>query len=178
MTAALTASMLDNRWRCLTALLLVASLLASPQGAAAPATPSASADELAGLWKAKRRFGPDARGPLVIERTGTTYVADMNGRTIPVQSEKGKLTFELPSHQGTFRGKLTQQGEAIAGHWFPHDSEEMSFQLASPFTTGRRPQRSRAVPRMEHPLRQIDRRQPRGERVTLSQVLRLALQPP
>jgi len=128
----MTASRPDDRWWCIAALLVVASMLAGQQVAAAPATPSTSPDELAGLWKAKRRFGPDARGPLVIERTGTTYMADMNGWSIPVQSGKGELTFELPTRQGTFRGKLTQNGEAILGHWFPHDSEGMSFQLASP----------------------------------------------
>ena len=30
---------------------------------------------MVGLWKAKKRFGPDAGGPLIIERTGVDYIA-------------------------------------------------------------------------------------------------------
>ena len=48
--------------------VLVGFLLVGPQQSAA--APAASADELVGLWKAKLRFGPDGRGPLVIQRTG------------------------------------------------------------------------------------------------------------
>jgi hypothetical protein len=55
------------------------------------ALPAAAADELEGLWKAKRRFGPDARGLLVLQRTGATYSAEMVGRLVPVRYEKGEL---------------------------------------------------------------------------------------
>ena len=79
---------------------------------------STQADELVGLWKAKRRFGPDARGPLVIERTGTTFTADMMGRRLPVLVDRLELSFALPGVQGTFRGALEDDG-AIRGRWFP-----------------------------------------------------------
>lgn len=82
------------------------------------AVPAASADELEGLWKAKRRFGPDARGLLVIQRTEAAYSAEMVGRIVPVRSEKGELSFDLPNGEGGFRGRHQADG-AIAGHWFP-----------------------------------------------------------
>src|SRR2546423_5823696 len=41
-------------------------------------------NDIVGLWKAKRRFGPDARGPLLIQRNGMTYTGDMMGFTFPV----------------------------------------------------------------------------------------------
>jgi CubicO group peptidase (beta-lactamase class C family) len=94
--------------------LVVLSIAPTAAGMAAD-TP---ADELAGLWKAKRRFGPDARGLLVIQRTGAAYSAEMVGRSMPVRDEKGELSFELPNGEGAFRGRL-QAGGAIAGHWFP-----------------------------------------------------------
>lgn len=84
-------------------------------GVSANAADSASA-ELAGLWKAKKRFGPDARGPLIIHRTGTTYTADMVGRSLPVRANKDELAFDLPNRGGNFRGKLNQG--RIVGHWF------------------------------------------------------------
>jgi CubicO group peptidase (beta-lactamase class C family) len=76
-----------------------------------------SPNELAGLWKAKKRFGPDARGTLVLQRSGANWTADMAGRIVPVGSANGELTFSLPDNGGTFRGKLEDKG-AIRGHWY------------------------------------------------------------
>jgi CubicO group peptidase (beta-lactamase class C family) len=90
----------------------------------------ASADELEGLWKAKRWFGPFARGPLVIQRTGTSYTAEMMGRTVPVRVDKDELSFDLPNGQGSFRGKPA--GDAILGHWFPPASVIQGSRYASP----------------------------------------------
>ena len=84
-------------------------------------TQTGSVDELSGLWKAQRWFGPVARGPLVIRRTGSSYSADMIGRTLPVRVAGGELSFELPNNQGRFRGKLKPSGE-IFGFWFPPNS--------------------------------------------------------
>jgi CubicO group peptidase (beta-lactamase class C family) len=102
------------------ALLLIAAALPVTAG---------PADELAGLWKAKRWFGPVARGPLIIQRTGETYTADMAGRIVPVRVDKGELSFDLPNGQGTFRGKLPA-GDTLLGHWFPPDA--LSGKYASP----------------------------------------------
>ena len=98
----------------LTAALFVTAHLA------AQTKPLGSVDELAGLWKAHRSFGPFARGPLVIQRVGSTYTADMLGRTKAVRVDAGELSFELPGGQGGFRGKLQDGG--ISGHWFPPGS--------------------------------------------------------
>jgi len=57
-----------------------------------------AADELAGLWKAKKRFGPDARGTLVLQRSGGNWTADMAGRIVPVNTASGELTFTLPDN--------------------------------------------------------------------------------
>lgn len=79
---------------------------------------TASANELAGLWKAKKRFGPDARGTLVLQRSGSRYTADMVGRIVPVSTANGELAFTLPDNEGTFRGKLDGKGVGvISGHW-------------------------------------------------------------
>jgi CubicO group peptidase (beta-lactamase class C family) len=75
-----------------------------------------SANNLAGLWKAKKRFGPDARGTLVLQRSGGTWTADFAGRILPVARANGELTFTFPN-DGAFRGKLDGNG-AVRGHWF------------------------------------------------------------
>ncbi len=97
----------------------------------ATALPAAAADDLEGLWKAKRWFGPFARGPLVIQTTGETYTAEMMGRILPIhRDDKGELSFELPNGQGAFRGRRT--GDTIRGHWYPPDSVHQIFKYVSP----------------------------------------------
>ena len=99
-------------------LVLVVPLALERPPVEPPAPSSAVADTLVGLWKARRWFGPEGRGPLVIERSGATFTADMMGRRLPVVVDRGELSFSLPGEQGTFRGTL--EGDAtIRGRWFP-----------------------------------------------------------
>ena len=91
----------------------IAAILLAVSVAATAAVPT----ELNGLWKSKKRFGPEARGTLIIQRSGEAYTADMVGRVLPVTVANGELTFALPDNGGTFRGKLND-ANAISGHWF------------------------------------------------------------
>lgn len=86
----------------------------------APATAVLAAEELVGLWKAKRRFGPDARGTVILERSGSTFTADMVGLRLPVAVAGSELSFELPNGQGRFRG--SRRGADIHGQWYPPPS--------------------------------------------------------
>ncbi|HYI10712.1 MAG TPA: serine hydrolase [Thermoanaerobaculia bacterium] len=92
---------------------LAALCLALPL-AGAPA--DSSADRLVGLWKAKRWFEPDVRGPLIVQRAGDAFTADIAGRVIPIRVDGGELSFRLPNGEGSFRRRLT--AGAIVGHWF------------------------------------------------------------
>lgn len=77
---------------------------------------SASADDdLSGLWKAKKWFGLDARGTLVLQRSGGQWTADLAGRTLPATSTKGEISFTL-ANGGIFRGRLDGQ-RVIRGFW-------------------------------------------------------------
>src|SRR6185436_6174044 len=75
------------------------------------------ADELAGLWKAKKRFGPDAHGPVVLLRSGETWTADMIGRVLPVarqrRSVRGRLHVLSPPPAAA--GWLAPRGPAQSG---------------------------------------------------------------
>jgi CubicO group peptidase (beta-lactamase class C family) len=90
---------------------------------------AAEPQDLSGLWRAKKRFGPDAAGPLVIERSGSGYTADMMGRLLPVRVEGGELAFDLPADGGAFRGKL--ENGAILGHWI-RPRTDVNAHAASP----------------------------------------------
>jgi hypothetical protein len=80
--------------------MLALALLVAPL--AAHAEP---ADDLTGLWKAKRWFGPEARGPLIVRKSGAGYEADMAGYVVPARMDRGELVFDLPNALGRFRGK-------------------------------------------------------------------------
>src|SRR5436309_1429441 len=88
-----------------------------------------AADDLEGLWKAKRWFGPFARGPLTVQRSGSAYTAEMMGKTVPVRVDQGELSFELPNGQGSFRGRL-RDGGVLRGHWY--QPEAINGKYASP----------------------------------------------
>jgi hypothetical protein len=64
------------------AMLSSAALSQTPSPLSIPAAAN-SADELAGLWKAKRWFGNFESTRLVIQRDRGAYTADMLGRIIP-----------------------------------------------------------------------------------------------
>jgi CubicO group peptidase (beta-lactamase class C family) len=105
---------------CLMALAVVLIAAHAPADNTAPPP----GDELVGLWKAKRWFGPDARGPLIIQRTGSTFTADMMGRTVPVRVDRTRLSFELSNGGGKFQGALHGDG-AIHGYWNPGQPRAM-----------------------------------------------------
>ena len=64
------------------------------QAATGQAQPVALQD-LSGLWSAKKWFGPDVRGLLVIERGADGLRADVGGRYAPVTKRGSELAFEL-----------------------------------------------------------------------------------
>ncbi|HEX3478715.1 MAG TPA: hypothetical protein VHT91_27020, partial [Kofleriaceae bacterium] len=90
---------------------------AGSAAAAAHAGPASSEDALVGLWQARRRFGPDARGPLTLRRGPGGWTADFLGGAHPVRADGDQLAFALPGDAGAFRGRLAADGRRITGHW-------------------------------------------------------------
>jgi CubicO group peptidase (beta-lactamase class C family) len=75
------------------------------------------ARDLAGLWQARLRFGPDIRGPLLVERDGNKWRAEIAGQSADVHASGDTLTFELPDARGKFRGHFLAKHQGIFGHW-------------------------------------------------------------
>lgn len=93
--------------------------------------------ELSGLWSAKRWYNYGARGSLLITRDPSardksTFTAELEGRVLPVQEDKGELSFKMPNHEGSFRGKLLPDHRTIAGHWYPPIGRAMAGVYISP----------------------------------------------
>jgi CubicO group peptidase (beta-lactamase class C family) len=104
---------MNKPMRLVGALAGALTLLSS---APAAQTATGSADQLAGLWKAKRWLDGLESSRVIIQRNAMVYTADMLGRTLAVRRDKGELTFSLPDGQGNFSGTL--QAGGIRGHWF------------------------------------------------------------
>ncbi|HKP76234.1 MAG TPA: serine hydrolase [Longimicrobiaceae bacterium] len=100
---------------CVVAALTAACAMAATELRAQAADPDSG---LVGLWKAKRRFGPEARGPLLLTRSGNGYTADFMGFAVPARMSGGELAFELPDGLGRFRGK-PRPGGGFRGLWSP-----------------------------------------------------------
>jgi len=93
---------------------------------------TAQAEDLSGLWKAQQWFGPQARGPLLIERTKAGWTADFMGRSLAVEARGSELHFALPDDAGKFDGRLT--ANRITGQWTTPPSRTSGFRYASPVT--------------------------------------------
>ena len=92
-----------------------------------------SAQELAGLWQAKLRFGPDVRGTLLVKQSNGEWQAEIAGRTASVKLAGEKLAFELPDGKGAFQGKFDAGRTKIVGHWIQAESVAIG-RYASPVT--------------------------------------------
>ena len=69
---------------------------------------------LVGLWYAKRYFGPEVRGELIVERTGDRWQASIGARTADVRVARDSVSFDLPS-AARFKGRIVRN--RIVGQW-------------------------------------------------------------
>lgn len=122
-----------NRLRTILVATLFAALQILPAARvlAAPGPQQTSSDDLTGLWKAQRWFGPNVRGTLIVQRRGVAYFADIAGMSVAMRRVKDELFFELPDGQGSFRGRVEGDRD-IVGHWISPPYVGYGFQYASP----------------------------------------------
>ncbi|HEX6741627.1 MAG TPA: hypothetical protein VF079_07530, partial [Sphingomicrobium sp.] len=115
-----------SRLCCLAAALALAAAPASAQDSA-----PAPAQDLAGLWAARKYFVPEVRGRLIIARTASGLSADIAGRIAPVTRNGPEVAFDLPGNQGAFSGRFEGPG-VIRGHWIRPPSAISYGRSASP----------------------------------------------
>jgi CubicO group peptidase (beta-lactamase class C family) len=97
-------------------------------------TETQSARELAGLWEAKRRFGPDVRGTLLVKQGKGGWRAEIAGLTVPANVSGEGVAFELPEGKGAFRGRFDSRRQKISGHWIQPRTVGNGTPYASPVT--------------------------------------------
>lgn len=113
------------------------------------AAQSNSVKELVGLWEAKRRFGPDVRGSLIIRQTNAGWRAEIAGNIVQAKIAGDSISFELPGGKNSFQGKFDSRRAKIAGHWIQSPTVVDGTSYASPVTLtkyGRDDWRGNVVP--------------------------------
>jgi CubicO group peptidase (beta-lactamase class C family) len=115
----------------------VLALLAAISWQPTPGVPRDRADDLVGLWEAKRRFGPDVRGALFIRESEGAWEAEISGRVVRADAEGDSISFALPGGKGSFRGRIEAEGSAITGHWIQQRTIESGLPYASPVSLTR-----------------------------------------
>ncbi|HEU4885424.1 MAG TPA: serine hydrolase [Longimicrobium sp.] len=99
---------------------------------AASARAQAAAPDLAGLWEARSRFGPDVAGRLVVDRAAGGWRASIAGRTAAVRMSNDSVAFDLPDGSGAYLGRFDAARSRIIGNWIQPRTVTDGFRYASP----------------------------------------------
>jgi len=94
-----------------------ASATTNPAPAGSSATPGITPSDLIGVWEAKRRFGPDIRGTLLIRDSNRALTAEICGYSTAVKTAGDAVAFEVVDGKNGFEGKFTDSRAKIIGHW-------------------------------------------------------------
>jgi CubicO group peptidase (beta-lactamase class C family) len=124
-------------------LICLAAISASEPAPRTSPTGAQPASRLVGLWQAKRRFGPDVRGTLAIDRYQGNWQANIAGHTVPIKAQAGSVlppgelfSFDLPDHLGSFKGRFAGASDApsrtLTGHWIQYPRTEGGTAYATP----------------------------------------------
>jgi CubicO group peptidase (beta-lactamase class C family) len=119
----------QNRPVAVLLLIALGATLMSGTGLAEAAT---NASELAGIWGATRRFGPEVRGNLTVTRREGGWQAEIAGFMVDDSSAGTAIDFELPGDRGRFQGHLDFESQAILGHWIQPRTVNSGLRFASP----------------------------------------------
>ena len=123
--------------RFLAALAVFLACAMAPAVSPAVAQIPDEAPSIDGLWAARMRYGPDIRGPLLIERRGGNFLAEIAGVRVEPRMQSDEIQFELPNGAGSFRGRFAIRGASIAGHWIQPRTMSSGMPMASPATLRR-----------------------------------------
>ncbi|MGH9897367.1 MAG: hypothetical protein ACRD63_06670, partial [Pyrinomonadaceae bacterium] len=97
-------------------------------------TQASSAKEFAGLWEAKRRFGSEVGGSLIIRQFNDEWRAEIAGRVAIAKLAGDTISFELADGKGAFQGRFDSSRTKIIGHWIQPVTVANGTPYASPVT--------------------------------------------
>lgn len=100
--------------------------------AAALPNDSSDTDTLAGVWGIERILGPSVRGELSIDGRTSEWRAEIGGYDVPVRRTGDSVELTLPAGQGEFRGRVSSNGQKLAGHWIQPPTLTGNSRYATP----------------------------------------------
>jgi CubicO group peptidase (beta-lactamase class C family) len=113
--------------------VLALALVGWPSFPSSAATADATAAGLVGLWEASRRFGPEVRGRVTVERRDDAWSVEIAGWRVPAQVTDGFLIAEVVGG-GSLRVRPPAGEEILTGLWIQPRSVVHGARFASPVT--------------------------------------------
>ena len=94
--------------------ILLGALFLSPAGRAGDS--ARSVQDLEGLWQSTRSFGPDLCGPIVVQREGTEWRADLKNQIVVGKVENKQIAFDFGDGQ-LLRLNPVEKKQRLTGWW-------------------------------------------------------------
>lgn len=91
-----------------------------------------SSNSIEGLWGAETRIGIPVSGMLTVDGRNGYWKATIAGYDVPATLEGNRLTFNLPNHQGAFRGRFDTVSHFLQGEWIQPGGLLLDAQYATP----------------------------------------------
>ncbi len=108
-----------------------------------------SNNNLEGVWKATRNFGPAIEGTLDIVHANEKWSAQIKQFDVPLTVKGDRLSLKLPGDEGRFEGRLEKDGASIRGHWIQPPTVNYGGNFNSPVvlrSLGRNHWRGEVIP--------------------------------
>ena len=103
-----------RRRSLLRGFILLGALFLSPAGRAGE--PARNVQDLEGLWQSTRSFGPDLCGPIVVQREGTEWRADLKNQIVLGKVENKQIAFDFGDGQ-SLRLNPEEKKQRLIGWW-------------------------------------------------------------
>ena len=97
----------------------------------AAARAQAPLPSIEGLWGVEARIGVPVSGELTIDGRGGSWIASIAGYRVPIRAEGDAITFTLPDHLGSFRGRVLFGTHELRGEWIQPGGVVLDPQYAS-----------------------------------------------
>lgn len=96
------------------------------------AAESVEPKNLAGLWEAKRIFGPELKGTILVKRQKDKWAAGMESYTAAGKVEASTIRFDFPDHRGSLTATIKDQKALTDGFWVQPTITHNGMSFASP----------------------------------------------
>src|SRR5689334_21093557 len=91
-------------------------------------------DQFTGTWGSDFVTGPELKGELTVEKDGRICRGRIAGFDSESGDQEGRISLVFPGGRGQFRGRLSNDGLEIRGHWVQPPGLGNGFSYATPLS--------------------------------------------